>query len=69
MEILEAHLAATGPYITGAQFTIADIPVGLIVNRWKAIEFDKPALKAVADYYDRLAERPGYQAHGRNGTP
>lgn len=69
MEILEAHLAATGPYITGAQFTIADIPVGLIVNRWKAIEFDKPNLKAVAAYYDRLADRPGYRAHGRNGTP
>ncbi len=69
MELLEAQLAATGPYITGSAFSIADIPVGLIVNRWKAIEFDKPALKAVADYYDRLAERPGYQAHGRNGTP
>ena len=69
MELLEAHLAATGPYVTGAQFTIADIPVGLIVNRWKAIEFDKPDLKAVAGYYDRLAERPGYRTHGRNGTP
>ena len=69
MGLLEAHLAAAGPYITGGAFTIADIPVGLIVNRWKTIEFAKPDLKAVADYYDRLAERPGYRAHGRNGTP
>ena len=69
MELLNAYLAAKGPYITGATFTIADIPVGLIVNRWKAIEFAKPDLNAVSDYYDRLAERPGYRAHGRNGTP
>lgn len=69
MTLLDAHLAAKGPYVTGAEFTIGDIPVGLVVNRWKAIEFAKPDLKAVSDYYARLAERPGYRAHGRNGTP
>ena len=69
MQLLDDHLAANGPYITGATFTIGDIPVGLIVNRWKAIEFTKPELKAVSAYYDRLAERPGYRTHGRNGTP
>jgi glutathione S-transferase len=69
MTLLDAQLAAQGPFMMGANFTIADIPVGLVVNRWFSIPFDKPDLKAIAHYYDRLAERPGYQNHGRNGTP
>jgi glutathione S-transferase len=69
MQRLNAHLAAHGPYVTGPSFSIGDIPVGLIVNRWFGIGFDKPHLPAVAAYYDRLAERAPYRAHGRNGTP
>jgi glutathione S-transferase len=65
MRVLEEHLRAGGPYVLGAAFSIGD----LVVNRWFAISFDKPKFKAVSDYYDRLTERPGYHAHGRNGTP
>ncbi len=69
MQRLETHLGAGNAYVSGRAFTIGDIPVGLIVNRWFGIPFEKPALPAVAAYYDRLAERPAYQRHGRNGTP
>jgi glutathione S-transferase len=69
MDVLEQHLAAKGPFVMGTSFTIGDIPVGLVVNRWFAINFSKPAFKAVAAYYDRLTERPAYRAHGRNGMP
>ena len=69
MQLLEAHLAANGPYVTGPSFTVGDIPIGLTVNRWFGIPFAKPELKAVSAYYDRLAERPGFKKHGRNGTP
>ncbi len=69
MRTLDAHLSAHGPYVMGASFTVGDIPAGLVVNRWFSIPFDKPEFKAVAAYYDRLAERPPYKAHGRNGTP
>jgi glutathione S-transferase len=69
MQVLEDHLARSGPYVTGKAFTIGDIPVGLVVNRWFSIDFPKPELRAVAAYYDRLAERPPYRAHGRNGMP
>jgi glutathione S-transferase len=68
MQVLEDHLSQGGPYVMGA-FTIADIPIGLIVNRWFAIDFPKPELRSVSAYYDRLAERPAYREHGRNGTP
>jgi glutathione S-transferase len=69
MRLLDAHLAAGGPFVTGKSFTVGDIPVGLVVNRWFAIPFEKPHLDRVAAYYDRLAERAPYRTHGRNGTP
>ena len=73
MQRLEATLKPSGKsggsYLMGPDFTIADIPVGLVVNRWFTLKFEKPALPAVQGYYDRLAERPAYRAHGRNGTP
>ena len=69
MQVLETHLATSGSYVMGANFTIGDIPVGLVVNRWFAIPFEKPEFKAVSAYYDRLAQRPPYQKHDRNGTP
>lgn len=70
MRLLDAQLAANGPYVTGETFTIADIPVGLVVNRWFMIDgLDRPGLPALAAYYDRLTERPAYRAHGRNGLP
>ncbi len=69
MEMLEAYLADGTPYLMGENFTIADIPAGLVVNRWYSIDFPKPKLPYTQAYYDRLAERPPYQAHGRNGMP
>jgi len=69
MQVLDDHLASSGPYVTGEAFTVGDIPVGLVVNRWYSIDFAKPEFKAAAAYYDRLAERPPYREHGRNGTP
>ena len=69
MQLLEGHLAKSGPYVCGAKFSLGDIPVGLIVNRWFGIAFEKPTLPAISAYYERLSERPAYREHGRNGTP
>lgn len=69
MQVLEQHLAGSGPYVAGQSFTVGDIPVGLVVNRWFSVDFQKPAFPSVAAYYDRLGERPAYRLHGRNGTP
>jgi len=69
MRVLDQHLTAAGPFVMGKSFTIGDIPVGLVVNRWFSVPFQKPEFKAVSAYYDRLTERPAYRAHGRNGTP
>jgi glutathione S-transferase len=69
MQVLDHHLAESGPYVMGEVFTVGDIPIGLVANRWFLTEFDKPELKAVSAYYDRLARRPPYREHGRNGVP
>jgi glutathione S-transferase len=69
MAVLEQHLSTGGPFVMGSSFTVGDIPVGLVVNRWYSIKFDKPEFKAVSAYYDRLTERPPYRTYGRNGTP
>jgi glutathione S-transferase len=70
MAVMEAQLGKTGAYIAGPDFTLADVCIGLAVNRWFGTPTGaKPAFPAISAYYDLLAERPGYQRHGRNGTP
>lgn len=69
MHRLDTALAAGTPFLAGDSFTIADIPTGIVVNRWYHVDFAKPGLPAVERYYDRLAERPAYRKHVRNGTP
>lgn len=70
MKLVDDHLAANGPYMLGKDFTLADIPLGLVVNRWfSLLDLKRPDYPEVARYYDLLAERPAYRAHGRNGLP
>jgi glutathione S-transferase len=66
---LETHLRDSGPYMCGSHFTLADVPIGLVVNRWFCLNFKRPHYNAVAAYYERLSERPAYRAHVRNGLP
>ena len=40
MGILEQRLRETGAYVTGEAFTLADIAIGLSVNRWFATPLD-----------------------------
>jgi glutathione S-transferase len=69
MAILDERLAATGAYVAGDTFTLADIGLGLSTNRWLMTPMERPALPAVTAYVERLAGRAGYRAHGGNGTP
>jgi glutathione S-transferase len=70
MDLLDGHLRETGPYVVGGAFTLADIPIGLVVNRWFMIDgLDRPPFPGLAAYYDLLGERPAYRKHGRNGLP
>lgn len=67
MQVLEQQLQHSGGFVAGPAFTLADIPVGLSVNRWFGTPLEHAPLPAVAAYYERLSERPGFRAYGRNG--
>jgi glutathione S-transferase len=60
--ILEDRLLShKGPFIEGANFTLADIVLGVYVRRWFTIEVpDRPALPAVGAWYARLQARPSF---------
>jgi len=67
--ILDVQLAATGAYVAGEHVTLADIVIGLSLNRWSMTPMDRPDYPQVAAYLARLAERPGYRAWCANGVP
>jgi glutathione S-transferase len=69
MGILDRQLEKTGAYISGEAFSLADIPIGLSVNRWFETPLAHPDYAAVRAYYERLSQREGFRLHGRNGTP
>ena len=72
MGLLNRHLADHGPFVMGDRFTIADIPVGLVVNRWFSLThpgLKRPNYRALSDYYELMTERPAFRRHGRNGLP
>ena len=67
--IVDEELAKTGAYITGQQFTLADIVIGLSLHRWRSIPMTRPDYRHVARYYDLLLERKGFVRYGRDAGP
>ena len=50
-------------YVAGQRFTMGDIPAGCFAYRWYALPIERPELKNVKAWYERLATRPAYQKH------
>jgi glutathione S-transferase len=69
MAVLDAQLQRTGAHVAGADFTLADIVLGLATHRWFSTPMARAELPAVQAYYERLSERPAFMQHGRNGVP
>lgn len=67
--VVDAELARSGGHICGPHFSLADIPIGLSIHRWRSIPAEKPRLGNVDRYYERLCERPGFRHVGRDGGP
>lgn len=59
MRILDAHLADR-EYVAGAELTMGDIPLGVTVYRWLALDIERPSLPNVEAWYERLGERKAY---------
>lgn len=62
MLLLERRLAETGAYAAGSTFTLADIVLGLSVQRWLLTPIERPATPALQAYRDRLQARAAVAA-------
>lgn len=70
MQMLEQQLQATGAFVTGPVFTLADVVLALSVNRWLLTPMARPDLPAIAAYQARVAQhRPGFALYCGNGVP
>ena len=68
MTLLDGEMG-DGPYILGRDFTLADIPLGVAVNRWFELPIRRETLNNLARYYGTLRERPGYARFVACGLP
>ena len=62
MLLLERRLMTTGAYITGEKFTLADIGLGLSLQRWLLTPITRPHTPALLAYRERLQVRPAARA-------
>ena len=67
MQILDQQLEKTGAYVAGQHFSLADIVIGLSVQRWYLTPFEKIAFPHVQNYYERLSQREAYLKWANNG--
>lgn len=67
--LVENQLRESGGFIAGADFTLADIPIGLSIRRWLAFGPPPPGYRSVAAYYARLCERAAFVPFGGPGSP
>lgn len=59
MAILEQALAEA-PWLSGADFGLGDVPMGVYAHTYFALDIERPALPRVSDWYHRLQARDGY---------
>ena len=70
MTLLDQQLLKTGAFVAGETFTLADIVIGLSINRWNMTPLStRPVLRALEGYGERLASRDGFHRYCANGTP
>ncbi len=58
LALLDAQLAQR-PYLSGARFSMADIPVACEIHRWWGLPQQRPALPHLQRWYTEVSNRPG----------
>lgn len=61
-EIADAHLAKNR-YFGGNEFTMGDIPMGVAAFRWFNMPIDRPSLRNLEAWYERIVQRPAFKEH------
>jgi glutathione S-transferase len=60
--IVDAHLAGS-KYLSGDDFTVCDIPLGITAYRWFAMDMEREDYPNFKRWYELLCERPPFQEH------
>ncbi|MEE1925830.1 glutathione S-transferase [Pseudomonas sp. 148P] len=61
LSIADEALAAQ-PFLSGAEVGMGDIPLGCFVYAWFEMPIERPEMRHLRAWYERLRERPAYQA-------
>jgi glutathione S-transferase len=59
MRILDDSLALS-PWLSGTDFGLGDIPMGVYAHTWFTLDIERPSFAYVAAWYEKLKTRPGY---------
>ena len=62
MKIFDANLSRNA-YAAGENFSIGDIPVGIMVYRFRQLVPDRPSLPNLERWYAQIEKRPGFRDH------
>ena len=62
MAMLDERLAATGAYVAGDVFTLADLVLGTATFRWLRSPIERPSLPAVERWFAAIERRPAFVA-------
>lgn len=65
-KMLDAHLSRN-EWIGGADFTMADIPIGPLAYRWYELDIRRPDLPHLARWYEAVCARPAYRSNVMTG--
>lgn len=60
--MLDDQLGRT-PFVAGDAFSYGDIPLGIMIWRYRELAPERPAFKNVDRWYAAIAVRPGFQQH------
>lgn len=61
-KVLDDRIAA-GPWLDGDRFSFADIACGFILYRYDNLDWPRPDLKNLSQYYARLQTRSAFKDH------
>jgi glutathione S-transferase len=61
-EIVDDALASQ-PYLGGQSLSLAEIVMGTHIYRWFNYAIERPELRNLRAWYDRLSSRPGFKNH------
>ena len=62
MKILDTNLSQQS-FVAGEEFTMGDIPVGIMVYRWLTLIENRPRMENLENWYDGLKKRTAFKTH------